>query len=79
MHVSRADSKALLASIGAQIRRRRQKLGISQGALAQTAGVHANVVGRTERGTYNPTVLVLHALASALNSSIAALVRKAVK
>jgi len=38
--------------------------------LALQAGVHPNVVGRIERGIYNPSVLVLNAIATKLNASV---------
>jgi ribosome-binding protein aMBF1 (putative translation factor) len=79
MHASQADSTVLLSGIGTEIRRRWRKLGISQAILAQTAGVHPNVVGRTERGIYNPTVLTLEDIATALGTSMAALLRGAAK
>jgi transcriptional regulator with XRE-family HTH domain len=78
MRISKADSK-VLTGIGTEIRRRRQKLGISQTTLAQTARVHPNVVGRTERGVYNPTVLILDAIATALGTSMVDLLRGAAK
>jgi transcriptional regulator with XRE-family HTH domain len=78
MRISKADSK-VLTGIGTEIRRRRQKLGISQTTLAQTARVHPNVVGRTERGVYNPTVLILEALSTALGTSMVDLLRGAIK
>jgi XRE family transcriptional regulator, regulator of sulfur utilization len=43
---------------------------LSQEALAQQAGLHTNVVGRLERGSYNPTVLTLFAIAVKLNTSL---------
>jgi transcriptional regulator with XRE-family HTH domain len=39
--------------------------------LAHRAQVHTNVIGRIERGSYNPTVLTLGAIAAALNTSLA--------
>jgi transcriptional regulator with XRE-family HTH domain len=78
MRISKADSK-VLTGIGTEIRRRRQKLGISQATLAQTARVHPNVVGRTERGVYNPTVLILEAIATALGTSMVDLLRGSIK
>jgi transcriptional regulator with XRE-family HTH domain len=59
--------------------RRRQKLGISQGALATKAGVHVNVIGRTERGKYNPSVMTLDAIAASMNASMVDLLRGARK
>jgi transcriptional regulator with XRE-family HTH domain len=75
MHATRDGGKAVLAHLGKEVRRRRQKLGLSQAALAAEAGIHANVVGRVERGTYNPSLLTLHAIAGALNTSIVHLMR----
>jgi transcriptional regulator with XRE-family HTH domain len=43
---------------------------MSQIALATKAGVHPNVIGRLERGEYNPTVLKLMAIAEALGTSM---------
>lgn len=68
MASSRPTKKKILVGIGAEIRRRRQGLGISQDMLAAKAGVHLNVIGRTERGIYNPTILTLKAIASALGT-----------
>jgi transcriptional regulator with XRE-family HTH domain len=78
-HASRAGKKTTLTGLGTEIRRRRQKLGISQAALVAKAGVHPNVVGRTERGKYNPTVMTLAALAAALNTTLVYLLRGASK
>jgi transcriptional regulator with XRE-family HTH domain len=79
MPASRGNRNTFLIRLGSEIRRRRQKLGISQGVLATKAGVHVNVVGRTERGKYNPTVLTLDAIAAALNTSMVDLLRGAFK
>jgi transcriptional regulator with XRE-family HTH domain len=79
MHLSRANRNTVLIRIGTEIRRCRQKLGISQGLLATKAGVHLNVVGLTERGKYNPTVMTLDAIAAALNTSMVDLLRRALK
>jgi ribosome-binding protein aMBF1 (putative translation factor) len=75
MHLSRVDKKAVLTAIGTEIRRLRLKLGISQVALATRARVHYNVVGRTERGIHNPTIMTLDAIATALNISLVKLLR----
>ncbi len=32
--------------------------------------MHSNVIGRLERGTYNPTVIILCGIAAALNTSL---------
>lgn len=79
MHLLRADKHSVLSGIGTEIKRRRQRLGISQAALASNAGVHSNVVGRLERGKYNPSVMTLDAIAAALNTSMVDLLRGAFK
>jgi transcriptional regulator with XRE-family HTH domain len=73
------DSDAVLSGIGAEVKRRRGRLGLTQIKLADEAGVHANVIGRLERGTYNPTVLVLCRIASALETTLTELARRALK
>jgi len=55
-----------LSSLGGRVRKRREQLSLTQITLALRAGVHPNLVGRLERGIYNPTVLKLQALAGAL-------------
>jgi XRE family transcriptional regulator, regulator of sulfur utilization len=52
---------------------------LSQEALAHLAGIHTNVVGRLERGTYNPTVLTLLSIALKLNTSLEELFAEAAK
>ncbi len=56
-----------LSRLGDKVRGQRTILSLSQHALASQAGVHPNVVGRIERGGYNPTVLTLRAIAKALH------------
>jgi transcriptional regulator with XRE-family HTH domain len=79
MQSTRVRPNITLVRIGTEIRRRRETLDRTQAALAATAGVHANVVGRIERGSYNPTVMTLEAIAAALNTSIVDLLRRALK
>jgi transcriptional regulator with XRE-family HTH domain len=63
-------TRSLLRSLGEEIRERRKQRNLSQEDLALQAGVHPNVVGRIERGIYNPSVLVLNAIATKLNTSV---------
>jgi transcriptional regulator with XRE-family HTH domain len=79
MQSSRGRPNITLVRIGTEVRRCRQTLDRSQAALATKAGVHPNVVGRIERGTYNPTVMTLEAIAGALDTSIVELLRRALK
>lgn len=70
MRPTRLARNLVLNGIAVEVRRRRQALALTQIQLADKAGVHPNVIGRLERGTYNPTVLVLSAIAAALKISI---------
>lgn len=65
------NPKTVLVELGAEVRRRRESLGLSQIALAIRAKLHVNVIGRLERGAHNPTALTLVAIAEALDTSLA--------
>ena len=67
----RVDSKAVLKNLGAEVRRLRESVGLSQSKLADIARIHVNVIGRLERGSYNPTVTTLDAIAAALDTTLA--------
>jgi transcriptional regulator with XRE-family HTH domain len=66
--------KKYLSALGGRVRIRRERLSLSQAALASKAGVHPNVVGRLERGIYNPSILKLLAIAGALRVRLRELV-----
>jgi transcriptional regulator with XRE-family HTH domain len=72
-------TRPILKCLGEEVRERRKQRNLSQEALAYLAGVHPNVVGRLERGNYNPTVLILVAIATKLNSSLVELFAGAAK
>ena len=63
-------TKSILRSLGEEVRERRKQRNLSQEALAHQAGIHPNVVGRLERGSYNITVLTLAAIAAKLNATV---------
>jgi transcriptional regulator with XRE-family HTH domain len=63
-------TRTILRGLGEEVRERRKERNLSQEALAHQAGVHPNVVGRLERGSYNVTVLTLVAIAMKLNTSL---------
>lgn len=75
----RARERTILRSLGEEVRERREQRNLSQEALAHQAGVHPNVVGRLERGSYNITVLTLRAIAIRLNTSLLELFAGAAK
>lgn len=70
-------SRPILRSLGEEIRELRTRKKLSQEALAGLAGIHTNVVGRLERGSYNPTVMILAALAAKLGVTLEELFRGA--
>ena len=63
-------SSSILRGLGEEVRARRTQKNLTQEALAHLAGLHMNVVGRLERGKYNPTVLTLSYIALKLNTSL---------
>jgi XRE family transcriptional regulator, regulator of sulfur utilization len=75
----RACTNTVLNRLGTELRRGRQKFGMSQAALAAKAGIHTNVIGRIERGGYNPMILTLDAIATAFGASMVDLLRRALK
>jgi transcriptional regulator with XRE-family HTH domain len=70
-------SRTILRGLGQEIRQLRTHKKLSQESLAGLAGVHTNVVGRLERGKYNPTVEILSALATKLGVTLADLFKGA--
>jgi XRE family transcriptional regulator, regulator of sulfur utilization len=72
-------TRTILRGLGEEVRERRKQRNLSQEALAHQAGVHTNVVGRLERGSYNISVLTLLAIAVKLNTSVAELFVAAAK
>lgn len=63
------------AIVGRNVRQLRQAKGLTQEQLAFEAGLDLTYVGGIERGRRNPSLLVMVALAEALNADVAALVR----
>lgn len=59
--------------VGRNLRRLRVARGISQEALGLAAGCEPSYVGRLERGTENPSVDLLEAVANVLGDPVAAL------
>jgi transcriptional regulator with XRE-family HTH domain len=63
-------ARTILRSLGEEVRERRKARNLSQEALALQADIHPNVVGRLERGIYNPSVTLLFAIAVKLNTTL---------
>ena len=66
----RAAPGGILTLLGRELRRRRLERKLTQVNLSVEAGLSPNVVGRIERGVYNPTIVVLHAIATRLEIRI---------
>jgi transcriptional regulator with XRE-family HTH domain len=66
-----------LHALGLAIRIARKRAGLSQDALADLAGLHRTYVGSVERGERNISLLNIHALARALQTTASELVRAA--
>lgn len=76
-NLSRNRQDPALVALGEAIRRVRLSKDISQEKLALLAEVDRSYVGRVERGDNNVAVLTLARLASALDISIAKLMKDA--
>lgn len=67
------DPDPRLLALGRALRRARRDLDLSQEAVGQRAGMHANHVGTIERGTKDPRATTLLRLIEALEISPAEL------
>jgi transcriptional regulator with XRE-family HTH domain len=64
-------------TFGLAIRRERENLGLSQEKFAERANVHRTYISSIELGKVSVGIEVANALASALNTKLSELVRKA--
>lgn len=62
-------------AFGGNVRRSRVKVGLSQEALADRAGLHRTYVGAVERGERNITLVSAQRIADALQVKLSDLVR----
>ncbi len=54
-------------AVGQRVRRLRHSLGLTQDVLAERCGIYRTYLSRIEAGSANPTLVVMGALAAALN------------
>ncbi len=52
--------------LGKNIKKARDKTGLTQAQVADKAGIHVNYFARIERGEENPSVEILESIAKAL-------------
>ena len=69
------DENAIQARLGANIKARREKLGLAQTTLGERSGIHRTYINQLENGHKNLTVIVLSRLADALGTTPAALTK----
>lgn len=63
----------VLILFGNKLRELRMAQKLSQTALAEKSGLHANYIGMVERGERNPSLVNINILAEALNVSLSEL------
>jgi len=63
----------LAKQFGVVVRRLREASGVSQEALAATAGLHRTYISMLERGVRMPSILVARQVAEALGTTMGAL------
>lgn len=64
---------AIQERLGARIKARREKQGLSQGALADRSGIHRTYVNQVEHGRKNVTISLLARISTALGTTPSAL------
>jgi transcriptional regulator with XRE-family HTH domain len=69
------DLHAVLAEIGANIRRQRERLGWTQAELAEVAEIELSYLQKVEYGTARPSLAVLLRIATAMGTSFFVLCR----
>ncbi len=69
--------KPLPVAFGHAVRRLREGAGLSQEKLGEKTELTRNYIGMIERGETNPTLTVMLSLATALDTTVTALVREA--
>lgn len=65
--------ETLQQTFGLIVKRRRERKGISQEALADAAGLHRTYISLLERGLRMPSILVVQKLAGALETTMVSL------
>jgi len=69
-------SQQLSVAVAQELRRIRLEKGLSQLSVAQKAGISRAAVQHIESGLRNPTLIVIHSMASALEVSLSSLIHR---
>lgn len=72
---TRQKKNSYLLALGAAVRARRERIGMSQEEFGFEAEIHRTYIGGIERGERNPTVLTLLRLAKVLGTTPAQIMR----
>lgn len=62
--------QSVRSALAAELRQIREEIGLSQEALALSAGVDRTYVSQLERGVANPSLLILSRIAAALGCEL---------
>jgi len=73
--VGNAEGRLLEQAIGREVRRFREKLGLTISELAKSAGISAGMLSKIENGSTSPSLSSLQALSKALHVPVTALFR----
>lgn len=68
------EEKQVIHSFACNVRKLREKAGISQEKLAELSGLHRTYIGSLERSEKNPSLITIKKIASALNINISKLI-----
>jgi len=73
--VGRPTNSGIAQQVGSSVRRLRQAQGLTSGELARSAGISAAMLSRLESGNVSPSLETLAALAGALGTGVATLLK----
>ena len=73
--VGNAEGRLLEQAIGREVRRFREKLGLTISELAKSSGISAGMLSKIENGSTSPSLSSLQALSKALHVPVTALFR----
>lgn len=73
--VGKPTNSGIALQVGTTVRRLRQAQGLTSGELARSAGISAAMLSRLESGNVSPSLETLAALAAALGTGVATLLK----
>jgi len=67
----------IVTALATVLREARHEADLTQGKLAERAGISMRYVALLEKGEYQPSITVLHGVATALDMPLSELIRRA--